>query len=390
MQINLNSEITQQYLIALQNKQKSTSVSFKNTYASYHSNENSSQMSREEIIEQLSHISNNDNFNEKISQMAQNMDEEDLKLFTFVLNESPNMDEYNYVILSDKDIKKVKEQESIQLKESFVFNTDEEALDFINDTLKHLEISIKNNFAHERDYEEKKSKEFYNTFENIKTNYIKTIDENNAALGIMTHYTRPVSLEELQKQKDQEQFDIAMKGHGLDPKSNLDIATFKFMQEGYSKNEAMERSKAYKSAGLIQDSFFEEKFGTKVYSLSFIAHNPEYKKALEESFEKMTTEQIKGVSKTISSSEVFSIHVDELSKILPRDEDIGPEEVMRRMDKYWNDRYGTAEKMMAMFDKVLRQNEINQNFTTEDLSYIETGINILIDTYKKNDEKEIL
>jgi len=125
MQINLNSEITQQYLIALQNKQKSTSVSFKNTYASYHSNENSSQMSREEIIEQLSQISNNDNFNEKISQMAQNMDEEDLKLFTFVLNESPNMDEYNYVILSDKDIKKVKEQESIQLKESFVFNTDD-------------------------------------------------------------------------------------------------------------------------------------------------------------------------------------------------------------------------------------------------------------------------
>lgn len=391
MQINSNTEITQQYLMALQNKQTATSVSFENSYESYQSNKGETHISIEEILEQLSHISNNDNFNEKISQIAKNMDEEDLKLFTFVLNESPNMDEYNYVILSDKDIKKVKAQDTVQVTENFIFNTDEEALDFIANTLKHLEISIKNNFAHERDFEEKKSKEFYNTFENIKTNYIKTIDENNAALGIMTKYERPVSLEELQKQKDQEQFDMAMREHGLDPKSNLDIATFKFIQEGYSKNEAMKRSKAYENAGLIPNTFFEEKFGTKVYKLSFIAHNPEYKKALEESFEKMTTEQIKGVSKTISSSEVFTIPLEDLMKIMPKDEkDLGPEEVMRRMDEYWDDRYGTQEKMSEMFDKVLRQNKINQNFTTENLSYIEVGINILIDTYKKNDEKEVL
>lgn len=96
------------------------------------------------------------------------------------------------------------------------------------------------------------------------------------------------------------------------------------------------------------------------------------------------------MSKTISLSGVFSIHVDELSKILPKDEDIGAEEVMRRMDEYWNNRYGSPEKMMAMFDKVLRQNEINQKFSTEDLTYVEDGINILIETYKRNEEKEVL
>jgi len=389
MQINSNIEITQQYLTALQNKQATTSTNFENSYASYHSNENSSQISREEILEQLSHISNNDNFNEKVSQVAKSMDEEDFKLLTFVLNESPNMDQYNYVILSDKDIKNVESQESVQVKEKFSFTTDEEALDFIDATLKHLEVSIKNNHFMENSHEEKKSQEFFDIFTDIKSNYIKTIDENNAALGIMTKYERPVSLEELQKRKEQEQVNLAMMRHELDPKSDLDKATFKFMQEGYPKTEAIERASAYKDAGLIPNTEFFEKFGVTVYSLSFIAHNPEYKKALEESFEKMTTEQIKGVSKTISSSGVFSIHVDELSKILPRDEDIGPEEVMRRMNEYWNDRYGTGDKMMAMFDKVLRQNEINQNFTTEDLYYIEDGINILIDTYKKNDEKTL-
>jgi hypothetical protein len=156
------------------------------------------------------------------------------------------------------------------------------------------------------------------------------------------------------------------------------------MQEGYSKNEAIERTSAYKSAGLIRDTFLEEKFGETIYSLSFITYNPEYKKALEDSFENMTTQQIKGVVKTISSSEVFSIHVDELAKILPRDEEIGPQEVARRMNEYWNDRYGSQEKMSEMFNKLLRQNEINQQFTTDDLTYIEEGLNILIDTYKEN------
>ncbi|MEW6551769.1 MAG: hypothetical protein AB1389_06545 [Campylobacterota bacterium] len=390
MQVNSKLGVTQQCLAALQHKQATISISFEKSYESYQSNKSNSPISREEILEQLSHISNNDNFNEKISQVAKNMNEEDLKLFTFVLNESPNMDKYNYVILNDKDIKKVEAQDTVQVTEKFIFNTDEDALDFMDTTLKHLEISIKNNFAYERVYEEKKSKEFYNTFENIKTNYIKTIDENNAVLGIMTHYTKPISLEEIQKQKEQEQeqINLAMQGHGLNPKSDLDKVAFKFIQEGYPKTEAIERAQAYKSAGLIPDTEFFEKFGTMVYSLSFIAHNPEYKRALEESFEKMTTEQIKGVSKTISSSGVLAIHVDELSKILPRDEDIGPEEVMRRMDEYWNNRYGTSEKMMAMFNKVLRENESNQKSSTNDLSYIEDGLNILIDTYEKMRRKK--
>lgn len=382
MQVNSKLEVTQQYLTALQHKQATISTSFDKSYESYQSNKSDSPISREEILEQLSHMSNNDNFNEKISQVAKNMNEEDLKLFTFVLNESPNMDEYNYVILSDKDIKKVEAQDTVQVTEKFIFNTDEDALDFIDTTLKHLKISIKNNFAHERVYEEKKSKEFYNTFENIKTNYIKTIDENNAVLGIMTHYTKPISLEEIQKQKEQEQINLAMQGHGLNPKSDLDKVAFKFIQEGYPKAEAMERAQAYKSAGLIPDTESFEKFGTMVYSLSFIAHNPEYKRALEESFEKMTTEQIKGVSKTIGSNGVLSIHVNKLKEILPRDENIEAEEVMRRMDEYWNNRYGTSEKMMAMFNKVLRENESNQKFSTNDLSYIEDGLNILIETYE--------
>ncbi|MDY0328858.1 MAG: hypothetical protein RBR07_11450 [Arcobacteraceae bacterium] len=390
MQINSNSSLSQQYLTAFQNKQAITSTSFEKSYESYQSNKSSSPISREEILEQLSHISNNDNFNEKISQVAKNMNEEDLKLFTFVLNESPNMDEYNYVILSDKDIKNVESQESVQVKENFSFKTDEEALDFIDMTLEHLELSIKNNHFMENPHEEKKSQQFFDIFTDIKSNYIKTIDENNATLGIMTKYERPISLEELQKQKEQEQINLAMQGHELDPKSDLDKATFKFMQEGYSKTEAIDRAMAYKGAGLIPNTEFFEKFGVTVYSLSFIAHNPAYKKALEESFEKMTTEQIKGVSKTIGSSDVLSIHVNELSKILPKDEDIGAEEVMRRMDEYWNNRYGSPEKMMAMFDKVLRQNEINQKFSTEDLTYVEDGINILIETYKKNEEKEVL
>ncbi len=377
MEINSNFEITQQYLNALQNKHSTT-----NSFAD--SLTNQTQISKEELLEQLSHISNSDNFNEKISSTAQNMSESDLKLFAFVLNESTNMNYYSPVLLGGKNIDKVNSQESIAITEKFVFNSDEDAIDFIDESLKHLEKSIKNNIAHERDDGEKISREFYSTFENIKTNYIKTIDENNAALGIMTKYTKPISLEEAQKQKEQEQFDTAMKEHGLDPKKNLDVFTFKFMQEGYSKNEAIERTSAYKSAGLIRDTTLEEKFGETIYSLSFITYNPEYKKALEDSFENMTTQQIKGVVKTISSSEVFSIHVDELAKILPRDEEIGPQEVARRMNEYWNDRYGSQEKMSEMFDKLLRQNEINQKFTTDDLTYIEEGLNILIDTYKEN------
>jgi hypothetical protein len=382
MQINSNSVILQEYLVSLQNKQTSIAGSFENSYEFYQSNKSESQTSKDILLEQLSQISNNDNFNEKISQVAQNMDEDNLKLFAFVLNESPNMNRYSDVILGDKNIDKVNGQKSVQITKKFVFNTNEEALDFINDTLKHLETSIKNNFAWERDYEEGKSKEFYNTFENIRTNYIKTIDENNAILGIMTHYAKPISLEEAQRQKDQEQFDLAMKRDGLNPKNNLDVATFKFMQEGYSNSEAIERTQAYKSAGLILDTFFEEKFGTIVYNLSFMENSPEYKKALEASFEKMDTETIKGVLKTISSSGVFSISMEDMMKIMPRDEKgLGSKEVMRRLNEYWDNRYGSTEKMMEMFDKVLRQNEINQKFSTDDFSYIEAGLNILIETY---------
>jgi four helix bundle protein len=140
MEISSNFEITQQYLNALQNKHSTT-----NSFAD--SLTNQTQISKEELLEQLSHISNNDNFNEKISSMAQNMSESDLKLFTFVLNESNNMNYYSPVLLGGKNIDKVNSQESIAITEKFVFNSDEDAIDFIDESLKHLEKSIKNNIV---------------------------------------------------------------------------------------------------------------------------------------------------------------------------------------------------------------------------------------------------
>lgn len=267
-------------------KEMTTAVTTHSVTTLNYTNYNTNESNRDTIIESLSYISNNNNFNEKISQVASSLNEEDLKLFAFVLNESDKMDKFSSVILSDKNIKTVNEDGTIQVKQRLIFNTNEEALDFIDETLSHLKTSVKNGHFEKKNYAENKSQQFVDTFEDIKSNYIKTIDENNAALGIMTKYTKPLSLE----QKEQEQIDLAMKGHRLDPKSGLDQYTFKFMKEGYSQKDAEERAMAYKDAGIIPNTEFFEKFGVTLYNLSFIAHNPEYKNALEKSFEKMDTD----------------------------------------------------------------------------------------------------
>lgn len=60
------------------------------------------------------------------------------------------------------------------------------------------------------------------------------------------------------------------------------------------------------------------------------------------------------------------------------------------MSQYWNDRHGTTEKMDALFEKIRNQIKIDQKFTTEDLTFINNGVDILIDVYKNNVESIIV
>ncbi len=80
--------------------------------------------------------------------------------------------------------------------------------------------------------------------------------------------------------------------------------------------------------------------------------------------------------------------MESMKKIMGPEENAIPEEVMKRADDYWNNLYGTKEQILEIFQKKLDRIKFDQKFTTDDLSYITNGFNLLIDIFKKNLEEE--
>ena len=201
----------------------------------------------------------------------------------------------------------------------------------------------------------------------------KQIDEDNATLESYTKVNKPLSLEEAQKQKDEEQFDLAMKGHDMNPNSDMERFAFKLMQKGYRKEEAIERTNMYSRVGLVPREY-QVIDDSQINYVGIVSHSAKFKESLEESFEQMSTAQLKKIA--------YDIPVG-----LPMEDIIADnpthEEIMKRAGKYW-DENGTIGKIVNMFNEQIEEVNIQQKFTTEDLSYIKDGFQLLIDTFKEN------
>jgi len=202
------------------------------------------------LLKQLSQISNDTTFNKTIFEKAKSMGNEDIAILSHALHTSSSIDYYSDNILSYKNLANIDEQNEISTTDKLSFNSKEEGVAFLEQTIEYIETSVKYNRFMEHPEDSKKAQEFYDIFNGIKKDYIDNVNENTGILSHYTNYTKPLSLEEKQAQKDQAQIDRAMKMHGLDPASNLDQFQFKLMQEGYSKDEAFERTQIYNQAGL--------------------------------------------------------------------------------------------------------------------------------------------
>ncbi len=196
-----------------------------------------------------------------------------------------------------------------------------------------------------------------------------------------------VDEESVKTTKDQEQFDLAMEAYGLHPDNTRDVFMMELIQQGYSENSARERANIYQSAGLLADengassiTLGDEVF--EVYHLSLVTFDPVYKQSLREAYDQMDNEQLKEVHSKVSSQ--LSLSVDDLKEVMSRDGSKSHEEIREGLKEYWDERYGTPEQVLSIFEKALKSIEIDEKFSKEDLTYIKEGVYLLIEEYKKN------
>jgi len=343
--------------------------------------DNEQEQSKALLLKQLSQISNDKSFNKTIFEKARNMDNKDIAILSHTLHTSNSIDYYSDNILSYKNLDNIDEKKEIRNTNKLSFVSKEDSVAFLEQTIEYIETSVKYNKFMEHPEDSKKAQGFHDIFNEIKKDYIDNVNEESGVLAHYINYTKPLSLEEKQQQKDQEQIDLAMKAHGLDPKSNLDQFQFKLMQEGYSKDEAFERTQIYHEAGLIDNNEWFEKFGVRVYSLSMLAHNPILRESMMETYATMDTNELREVASRMSGG--FSLSIEDMKKILGDEETSNPRDVMARAKKHWEELYGTPEKMMNMFNERLKALDQEQRFTAENIDYIKDGIYMIIEHYNK-------
>lgn len=267
-------------------------------------------------------------------------------------------------IISKRDgIKSEKPEPTVNTRDS------KELLAFFRDLEDFFEKAMSEGWSGNID-----EKKIFENVNDILIRYDNQIEENNAILESYTKTTKQLSLEELQKQKDEEQFVLAMKGHDMNPNSDLERFAFKFMQQGYRKEEAIERTNIYSMMGLVprEHQVLDD---SQINYVGIITHNPKFKESLEESFEKMTTKQLQKTAHSIS----VSIPMEEIISGNP-----SHEEIMKRAAEYWTEGNGAINKIVDTLYREMKDIDVRQKFTTDDLSYIKEGFQILIDTFNNN------
>jgi len=186
-------------------------------------------------------------------------------------------------------------------------------------------------------------------------------------------------------QKDQEQFELAMEAYGLSPTDTKDIFMMELIQQGYSEDTARGRANIYNNAGLLADedgvtyiTMGEETL--PVHHLSLAVFDPTYKQSLRELYDQLDTEQLKKSRVTTG----LGIHVSDLKEIMPRDGSKSSEEVKAGLKEYWDEKYGTPEKIFEMFDMVLHKIKMEEKFTNTKLTDERESVEKFIEIYKKN------
>jgi len=217
-------------------------------------------------------------------------------------------------------------------------------------------------------------------YSNIKESEI----ENEAILEQYTSSTKPLSLEEQQKVKDEEQLKLAMEFYELDPDSNLDRFTMSLMQDGYSKDIAQQRTQAYAMVGLIPHNFnsLENQDEIKIITIATPSMT-KMKETLRESYDQMSTEQITNISGRLMLD--LSLPANE---IFGKDKNLTPEEVQARATKYLDEKFGTKEKVLNFFNNKLNSVIAEEKILNEDFTYIKDGFNIILENIDKKYDEE--
>ena len=325
-------------------------------------------------LKRVSDFSNDDDLNKILFNNAKDLDtSEDVSNMLVILNYEKNFTKDREFDFPSKLNLRPYYNEDDPLESEFNFEDKGKVREFLENIIYHLDKGQKTEV----------SNQFSLRFKEMKKEYTSNIDENEALLDQMTKYIKPQTLEEAQKQKDEEQIALAMEGHGLDATSDFHRFTFGLMQDGYSKQAAFERANVYSAMNLIPRDSDIKKFGIQevIRDSGYLSRDPVLKQSLMESFDKMDTDELKKVGYDIAFSLSFSLN---FGAIVDFGEDVSPEEMDRRIDQYWKERFGTTDKLLSAF------NERLQYFVDEDargleyLEYVIDAYKMLIDTLKKD------
>lgn len=327
-------------------------------------------------LKRISDFSNDDELNKILFNKAKEYESsEDVSNMLVILNYEKNFTKNReFDFPSDFNLKPYY-NENNPLDSEFKFKNENKILDFLDTIDYHLN----------RGNEGPQSQWFASEFKEVRKNYEIQMGENNALFTQMTKYTKPQSLEEAQKQKDEENIAKAMEAIGLDSTSDFDRFAFGIMQEGYSKEEALQRTNIYEYVGLVPKDSTIKKFGIEEIfneSSNYLTQNPTLKQSLMESFSKMDTVQLKKVGHSIGSE--FGLA---LNDIFVEGENLSNEQFQVKINQFWKDKFGTSEKILDMFYEKLQYFIKEDERGAEDYQYVMDAFEILMDRFLENSNK---
>ena len=329
------------------------------------------------MLKKLSQKTNDDIFNKIIFNSSKDMDIDDIKILSTILDDSSSIDRFSGILLSPEKLSELSSSKYIISNDKLSLDSYKDSYEFINSTIEHLEQSYKNNKFNEHPDEAIVSEKFHKLFLDIENKYIDIIDDDKSILSEYTKTIKPLILEEAQEIEENQQLKMAMKIYGLDSGSSLQKFEYELIKEGYRRDEARDRASLYAQAGLLGHSDIEEKFGIVIHDLSMLGRTPELKEAMIESYAQMDTEQLREVISKVNS---FPMNFEDFRNILGAEGQYTPEEIVKRADNYWENKYGKPEQIINhFFDKIA---EVDK-FPPINASNIKNGIQLLMDIFKE-------
>lgn len=327
-------------------------------------------------LKRVSDFSNDDELNKILFNKAKDFESsEDVSNMLVILNYEKNFTKNREFDFPSKLNLRPYYNENDPLESEFKFKDENAITDFLETIDYHLN----------RGPEGEQSKWFSNEFKDIKENYQEQMGENNDLFNQLTKYTKPQSLEEAQGQENEKHIAIAMEAIGLDPTSDFERFAFGIMKEGYSKEEALERTNIYEYVGLVPKDSDIRKFGIEEIfndSSGYLTQNSNLKQSLMESFSKMDTEQLKEVGYSIGSE--FSLS---LNDIFVEGENLSKDEIQEKIDQFWIDKFGTTQKILDMFNEKLEYFIREHERGAKDYTYVFEAFKVLTDTFLGNSKK---